>query len=52
MSNETRIETCGPMDFVGVALHGNPETTRFSKAWELFGEVADAAGISRIGKDI
>jgi predicted transcriptional regulator YdeE len=40
------------MSFVGVALHGNPETTPLSNAWELFGAVADDAGISRIGKDI
>ncbi len=52
MIEEPRIETCGPMDFVGVALHGNPETTPFCNAWKLFGTVADDAGISRIGKDI
>ena len=52
MREETRIETCGPMDFVGVALYGNPETTPFCSAWELFGAVADDAGISRIGKHI
>ncbi len=52
MNKETRIETCGRMDFIGVALHGNPETTPFHKAWELFGAVADDVGISRIGKDI
>jgi predicted transcriptional regulator YdeE len=52
MSDKTRIEKCGPMSFVGVALYGNPETTRFCNAWELFGAVADDAGISRIGKDV
>ena len=52
MSEETRIEIFGPIDFVGVAIYGNPETTPFSKAWELFGEVADEASISRVGKDI
>ncbi len=52
MSAETRIETCGPMEFMGVVLYGNPETTPFHSAWELFGEVADEASISRIGKDI
>ncbi len=52
MSAETRIETCGPMNFVGVALYGNPELSSFSSAWDLFGTVADDAGISRIGKDI
>lgn len=40
------------MSFIGVALYGNPETTSLSNAWELFGAVADDAGISRIGKDI
>jgi predicted transcriptional regulator YdeE len=49
---ETRIEKCGPMSFIGVALYGNPETTALSNAWELFAAVADDAGISRIGKDI
>ena len=52
MSEETRIETCGPMEFVGVALYGNPETTSLCNAWELFGAVADEAGISRIGKHV
>lgn len=52
MSGKTRIETCGPIDFVGVAIHGNPKTTPFCTAWELFGQVADDAGISRIGRDI
>jgi predicted transcriptional regulator YdeE len=40
------------MEFVGVALYGNPETTDFGNAWELFGAVADDTGISRIGKDL
>ncbi len=52
MSEETRIETCGPMEFVGVALYGNPEATPFCNAWELFGAVADDAGLSRIGRHI
>ena len=52
MSDNTRIEKCGSMRFIGVALYGNPETTPFCHAWELFGAVADDAGISRIGKNI
>ena len=52
MNEETRIETLGPMEFVGVAIYGNAETTPFCSAWELFGEVANDASISRIGKDI
>ena len=52
MNEETRIETLGPMEFVGVAIYGNAETTPFCRSWELFGEVADDASISRIGKDI
>ena len=40
------------MEFMGVVLYGNPETTPFHNAWKLFGEVADGASISRIGKDI
>ena len=51
MSAETRVETCGPREFICVVLYGNPETTPFHSAWELFGEVADEASISRIGKD-
>lgn len=52
MSEETRIETCGPMEFVGVALYGDPESDPSDGAWSLFGEVADEASISRVGKDI
>ena len=52
MCAETRIESCGPIEFVGVAIYGNPETTPFCSAWELFGEVADEASISRVGKDL
>jgi len=52
MIQKTRIETFGPVEFIGVALFGNPETTPFHSAWEYFGELADEAGISRIGKDI
>ena len=52
MSTQTRIETRSSMEFVGVALHGNPESGFLSEAWDLFGAVADDAGISRIGKDI
>ena len=29
MSEEARIETWGPLDFVGVALYGNPESRRW-----------------------
>lgn len=52
MNQKTRIETFGPIEFIGVALFGNPETTSFHKAWEFFGALADDASISRIGKDI
>ncbi len=40
------------MEFMGVVIYGNPETTPFHSAWELFGELANEAAISRIGKDI
>lgn len=52
MDHQPRIETCGHLEFMGVAVYGNPAETDFHKAWELFGEVADDASISRIGKDI
>ena len=52
MSDETRIETCGPIELIGVALYGNPESDPSDRAWSLFGEVADEASISRVGKDI
>lgn len=52
MREEIRIESLGPMEFMGVALHGNPETTALADAWKLFGAVADDAGISRVGKAI
>jgi predicted transcriptional regulator YdeE len=52
MKQKTRIETFGPVEFVGVALFGNPETNSFHSAWEFFGTLADDASISRIGKDI
>jgi predicted transcriptional regulator YdeE len=52
MNQETRIEIFGPVEFIGVALLGNPETTSFHAAWEYFGACADNASISRIGKDM
>ena len=52
MTEKTRIEISGPLEFVGVAVYGNPETSAISGAWDLFGAVADDAGISRIRKDI
>lgn len=52
MNRQTRIETFGPVEFIGVSLLGNPETTSFHSAWEYFGEIADNASISRIGKDL
>ncbi|MEW5981940.1 MAG: GyrI-like domain-containing protein [Acidobacteriota bacterium] len=42
----------GPMEFVGVALYGDPRTTALRRAWELFGEYADEASISRVDRDI
>jgi predicted transcriptional regulator YdeE len=52
MSEEVRIETLGPIEFVGVILYGDPESDPSDRAWSLFGEVADEASISRIGKDV
>jgi predicted transcriptional regulator YdeE len=52
MSAQIRIEEFGPVEFIGVALYGNPEKTPFHAAWDLFGAVADDAGLSRIGKDL
>ena len=52
MNRQTRIETFGPIEFIGVALFGNPETTSFHSAWQYFGEIADDASISRVGKDL
>jgi predicted transcriptional regulator YdeE len=52
MNKDTRIETFGPVDLMGVALFGNPEVASFQSAWQYFGEIADEASISRIGKDI
>lgn len=52
MNPKTKIEFFGPVEFVGVALFGNPETTPFEAAWEYFGSLADDAAISRIGKAI
>jgi len=52
MNQKTRIETFGPVEFIGVALFGNPEITSFHAAWDYFGVLADDASISRIGEDI
>ncbi len=52
MNDRTRIETCGPLELMGVALCGNPATTQFHNAWEHFGKVADESSISRIGKNL
>jgi predicted transcriptional regulator YdeE len=52
MAVQTRIETCGPLEFMGVALYGDPRASALRIAWELFGEYADEASISRIGRDI
>lgn len=52
MNQKTRIETFGPVELIGVALLGNPETTPFHSAWDYLGACADDASISRIGKDI
>lgn len=52
MNQKTRTEIFGPVEFIGVALFGNPKTTSFQYAWEFFGEIADDASISRIGKDL
>jgi len=52
VNQQTRIETFGPVELLGVSLFGNPETTSFHKAWEFFGTIADDASISRIGKDM
>lgn len=52
MNQNTRIETLGPIEFIGITLFGNPETTSFHSAWEYFGTIADDASISRIGQDL
>ena len=52
MNKQVRIETFGPVELLGVALFGNPETISFHSAWEYFGEIADDASIPRIGKDV
>ncbi len=52
MGVETRIEMCGPMEFVGVAVHGDTKSGPEDKAWGLFGAVANEASISRVGRDI
>lgn len=52
MDQESRIENLGTIELMGVAIYGNAGTTAFCTAWELFGEVADEASLSRIGKDI
>jgi len=52
VNQQTRIETFGPIELIGVALFGNPETISFHKASEFFGTIADDASISRIGKDM
>lgn len=49
---DTRIEEIGLIEFTGIAFYGNPEIIQFSNAWKLFGEIAENAGISRIGKDL
>lgn len=52
MSVETRIEMCGLLELVGVAVHGDTKSGPEDKAWGLFGAVANEASISRVGKDI
>jgi predicted transcriptional regulator YdeE len=52
MKQKTRIETCGPLELMGVTVYGNPEKIKFESAWEHFGKVADEASISRIGKNL
>ncbi len=52
MSSNIRIEKCGPVEFIGVSLFGNPELTSFHTVWDYFGIIADNASISRIGDDL
>jgi predicted transcriptional regulator YdeE len=52
MNNLTRIETCGPLELMGVALYGNPAVTQFHDAWQHFGKVADELSLTRIGKNL
>jgi predicted transcriptional regulator YdeE len=52
MKQTPRIESCGPLELIGVALFGNPAKVRFHDAWVLFGQLADEAGISRIGRTL
>ena len=52
MTAEPSIESLGPIEFIGIACHGNPATADFHDAWQLFGKVADEASISRIGRDV
>ena len=52
MNHETRIESLGRLEKIGVTLFGNPNAIEFSSAWEHFGQVADEAAISRTGKDL
>jgi predicted transcriptional regulator YdeE len=52
MNQNTRIEICGPLELMGVALYGDPKKIQFESAWEYFGKVADEASISRIGKNL
>jgi len=52
MGAETRIERCGPMELVGVAVHGDTQSGPEDRAWGLFGATANEASVSRVGKDI
>jgi predicted transcriptional regulator YdeE len=52
MNADTRIETLGPIQFVGVAVHGGAESDPVDTAWSLFGEVGRDASISTVGRDI
>lgn len=52
MNQQTRIETFGPIELIGIAMFGNPKTTSFHVAWDFFGTIADDASISRNGKDM
>ena len=52
MNEAVRIETRGPMEFIGVAVFGDLESDPSDRAWSLFGEIADEASIKRIGLDL
>jgi len=52
MATGARIETHGPMEFIGVAMYGDLNSESEDRAWGLFEAVAQEEAVSRVWKSI